>query len=131
MFAYLEDGRSGVTLPAYCPCASVKPGLPSKLRSVYGHAEVRDRGRMMRAISCPICGLVARRRRNRQRKLSVQNVSGNPSGHTFTPRLAIISSFRPSPEALPTSRRDRSGCVQAIDVDVDADQFLLAARVHG
>ncbi len=35
----------------------------------------------------------------RQRKLSVQKVSANPSGHTLTPRLAIIVSFKPSPAA--------------------------------
>src|SRR5689334_10600388 len=48
-----------------------------------------------------ICLGVTELPRKRQRKSSVQRVSGDPSGQTLTPRLAIISRARPSPDALP------------------------------
>ena len=53
---------------------------------------------MMRAISIPICGgATVPDDLKRQRKLSVQNVSGDPSGHTLTPRFAINLANRPAP----------------------------------
>src|SRR4026208_220922 len=56
---------------------------------------------LMRSSSETICLSVTALPRKRQRKLSVHRVCGEPSGQTLTPRLAIILSVSPSPDALP------------------------------
>src|ERR1035437_6273053 len=88
---------------AYCPCARVNPAWPSKLRSVSVTAMSIPAAEIRCTTSSSLPMPVWPSAMKRQRKLSVQKVSGRPSGQTLTLRLSIICSVKPSPASLPTA----------------------------
>src|ERR1035437_2498697 len=87
----------------YCPSARVNPAWPSKWRSVSVTAISIPAAESRWATSSSLPIPVWPSAMKRQRKLSVQKVSGRPSGQTLTPRLSIICSVKPSPASLPTA----------------------------
>src|SRR5712692_8930129 len=101
--------RLGVHRKLYCPCASVNPDFPSKFCRLTVWT-ISSPAPTMRCNTPSTWGCVTELpvpEVNRQRKLSVQNVSDMPSGQTLTPRLSIMVSVMPSP--FPHLARSLSG----------------------
>ena len=110
----------------YCPCASVNPGLPSKLRR-FRSWRYRGRGRSRDPASATICFV---RDGDPPSEAAAETIGAEGFRRAVGPHLDAAVGDHLQLQTVAGSLADGRGEVvglsrRPLDVDVDADQFLL------